>query len=316
MSHTTHPRNPAHLLGLGEDPTLCRLLRACGVEEACITGGASDYDKFLALAAALPLCGGHPLRERVNVTLTAATGLALPLCPHTARAHWEAFVRVSLYGEGMRAEDRETPPAPCPHCLSPAPTVWCADEVALLPDPLGVKAESLPAWSAALEMTLPADARPALFTLPPDYAFVRPNPYHAGLAVARRARGEDLPPRERHLLVTQALRVWGLALVSRDTAHAGRDTAHADGNPAPLLLRGGDPEAMVALLAYLNTSAALPATVWLPCEPSHAAAICGLYPAVSTGYVLSPHDTPETVAAKEAAYATAAPIGRAILLRE
>ena len=93
------PRNPAELLGLGTDPALIRLLRACGTDEAYITGNASDYDKFIALAAAMPLCEGHPLRGEVNVKLTEATGVALPLCPHTVKTHWDGWVDGYLYGE-------------------------------------------------------------------------------------------------------------------------------------------------------------------------------------------------------------------------
>ncbi len=294
MSHA--PRNPADLLQIGSDPALCRLLRACGVEEACITGGASDYDKFLALASALPLCEGHPLRDEVNATLTRATGLTAPLCPHTARSHWDAWVEIYHYGGHATATAL---PTVCPLCTSATPRVIRGEDCACLPDPLAIQAPDLTAWSTALETALPTDGSPALFTLPEGYTFTRPNPYHAGLAVGKTARGEVLTAKERDLLVTQALRVWGLAWVGKEIT---------------LLLRGGTPEAVTALLAYLSASKALPPMVWLPDDPAQAESVSGLYPEVGTGYTVekgAPFDVTESM---KAAYAKAAPIGRATLL--
>lgn len=298
MSHA--PRNPADLLQIGSNPALCRLLRACGVEEACITGGASDYDKFLALAASLPLCQGHPLRDEVNATLTRATGLTAPLCPHTARAHWDTWVEMNHYGRQTTATSL---PAVCPLCASAAPRVIPAANCTRLLDPVAIQAPDLTAWSTALEAALPTDGSPALFTLPEGYAFTRPNPYHAGLAVGKLYGGAPLSHKERDLLVTQALRVWGLALVGMETA--------------PLLhLRGGAPEAVTALLAYLSASKALPAMVWLPDDPTHAGAVNGLYPQVGTGYTVTEGEPAEVAKNKKGAYAKTAPIGKATLLTE
>lgn len=290
------PRNPADLLRLGSDPALCRLLRACGVDEAYITGGASDYDKFLALAAALTLCEGHPLRDGVNATLTRATGLTAPLCPHTARAHWDTWVEMNHYGR--QATDTALP-AVCPLCASAAPRVIRGEDCACLPNPLAIQASDLTAWSQALEAALPADGSPALFTLPEGYTFTRPNPYHAGLAVGKTARGEALTAKERDLLITQALRVWGLAWVGKETS---------------LLLCGGTPEAVTALLAYLAASKALPHMVWLPDDPAHAEAVSGLYSEVGTGYTVAEGESLEVTASRKVAYAKAAPVGRATLL--
>ena len=298
MSHA--PRNPADLLRLGADPALCRLLRACGVDEADITGGASDYDKLLALAAALPLCEGHPLRDEVNATLTQATGILAPLCPHTARAHWDAWVAIHFCGGHGTATDL---PTACPHCAPASPRVIPAEACARLPDPMAMQAPDLPAWSEALTNTLPKGGTPALFTLPEGYAFTRPNPYHAGLAVGKAASEEGLTQKERDLLATQALRVWGLALVGMETAPL-------------LLLQGGAPDAVTALLAYLSASKALPAMVWLPDDPTHAGSISGLYPQVGTGYTVTEGEPTEVAKNKKEAYAKTAPIGQAILLTE
>lgn len=298
MPHS--PRNPADLLRLGADPALCRLLRACGVDEAYISGGASDYDKFLALAAALPLCEGHPLGDEVNATLTRATGISAPLCPHTARAHWDAWVEIHHYGGHATVPEL---PTPCPHCPPAAPRVIYATDCAPLPDPIAIQDPDLTAWSEFLTNALPKGGTPALYTLPADYVFTRPNPYHANLAVQKSAGGEFLTPKERDLLVTQALRVWGLALVGMETAPL-------------LLLRGGAPDAVTPLLAYLSASKALPCTVWLPEGPTHAGSVSGLYPQVGTGYTVTAGESAEVTENKKEAYAKTAPIGQATLLTE
>lgn len=290
------PRNPADLLRLGTDPALCRLLRACGVDEAYITGGASDYDKLLALAAALPLCEGHPLRDEVNGTLAKATGVSAPLCPHTARSHWDAWVEIHHYGGHATVPEL---PTPCPLCASAAPCVIRGEDCACLPNPLVIQASDLTAWSQALEAALPADGSPALFTLPEGYTFTRPNPYHANLAVGKTARGEALTAKERDLLITQALRVWGLAWVGKETS---------------LLLCGGMSEAVTALLAYLDASKALPHMVWLPDDSAQAGTVSGLYPEVGTGYTVAKGEPLEVTESRKAAYAKAAPMGRATLL--
>ena len=298
MPHS--PRNPADLLRLGSDPALCRLLRACGMDEAYITGGASDYDKLLALAAVLPFCEGHPLEDEVNAALSQATGIPAPLCPHTARAHWDAWVAIHFYGGHATVTEL---PAPCPHCAPAAPRVIYATDCTPLPDPIVIQAPDLTAWSTALETTLPIDGSPALYTLPADYVFTRPNPYHANLAVGKAASGESLTAKERDLLITQALRVWGLALTGKETAPL-------------LLLRGGEPDAVTPLLAYLSASKALPAMVWLPEDPTHAGSVSGLYPQVGTGYTVTAGESAEVTENKKMAYVKAAPIGQATLLTE
>ena len=295
-------RNPADLLGLDRNTRLQRLLRACGTDEAYITGGGSDYDKLLALAAALPLCEGHPLRDEVNHSLTASTGLTAPLCPHTVRSHWDAWVEIHYYGRPVTATDL---PAACPYCAPAAPRVIRTEDCTVFPDPTAVQAPDLTAWSQALESTLPTDGIPALYTLPSDYTFTRPNPYHAGLAVVRIAQGEELTVKERDLLVTQALRVWGLALVGKEPD-----------KKTPLLLRGGAPDAVTALLAYLSASKALSNLVWIPDDPADVGALSGLYPQVRTGYAVAEDASIETVENKKAAYERVAPMGRAILLIE
>lgn len=293
--------NPADLLGLGKDPAVIRLLRACGCDETYVTGSASDYDKFMTLAAALPLCKGHPLGGEVNTELATATGYAAPLCPHTAKAHWDRWVEAHLYGSEGTAT---TPASVCPLCAPAAPAVWREDDLTRLPDPLTIMAPDLASWSRTLEGCL-SHAAPALFALPHGYTFARPNPYHAGLAVGKVSRGEELTKSEGDLLVTQALRVWGIALSKRET-----------GDTPALFLRGGDTAAVISLLAYLDASGALPHLVWIPHDPAFAGEVSGLYSRVGTGYAVKETDTPEAIEEKKRSYAAVAPVGRAVVLTE
>ena len=82
-------RNPADLLSLNKEPAV-RLLRACGTDEDVIRNG-SDYDRFSAFAAAMPLCKGHILATALQDALQVATDLFVPLCPHTASVFWRRW---------------------------------------------------------------------------------------------------------------------------------------------------------------------------------------------------------------------------------
>lgn len=298
-------RNPAHLVGLAHRPILARLLRACGVEESCITGGASDSERFLALAAVIPLWDGHPEAERVQTLLTQATGLSVPLCPHTAGAYWAAWVTRHWYGESVSPVEL---PSICPRCAPKSPLTVRRSSCIQLPDPVSIQAPDLQGWSRTLETLIPADGRPVILSLPEDYTFVRPDPYHAQLAVQKAASGEDLTGEERCLLMAQTLRVFGLALQKRLQDQTPRHEI------PPVILEGGTPEGVVPLLRYLQASKALPPMVWIPHNPTHAEAVSGLYAAVKTGYAIRVTQPPEVEEGKRRAYAAVAPVGAAVIL--
>ena len=71
---------------------------------------------------------------------------------------------------------------------------------------------------------------------------------------------------------------------------------------------------MTALLAYLNTAGVLPSIVWLPDDPVEAGALSGLYATVRTGVDLSVISAGEERRYFLDAYATVAPLGRAVVL--
>lgn len=286
-------RNIADRLGLATDPAVHRLLRACGVEERLITGGASDRERFDALAAALPLCEGHTIATRLTRLAQESAGLACPLCPHTAGEFWDAWVE--RYWYGCELPTRELPSA-CPLCAPCQPTALMPSDLTHLPDPLTLSATDLPAWMDKLEALVKRDAATLLWRLPADYAFLRPDPYHAEEALKVAAQGQATP-RDKSLLWSQALRTVGLVAREADRV---------------LLLQGGDPAEITALLAYLHSTRALPHLVWIPDRPADAGAISGLYGSVRTGLCL-PAD-PQRKTEAIAAYAAVAPIGRAVTL--
>ncbi len=299
--------DPAELLGLGYPPVdepLVRLLRAAGTDEATVAC-ASDYDRFAALAAALPLAPGHPQADRVGRLLREATGEDIPLCPHTAPYLWAAWVE--RHGVGAPVHRPPRPATPCPHCRPASPVLLSPAAVTSLPDPLAVSAATLADWSAALAAALPAgvpasrgpaaDGPYALLHLSETYAFARPDPYHAAEALAtsaaeRSAQMEDL-------LLSQALRVLGEAAKARGVT---------------LLLCGGSPTAVIAALTYLSSCDRLPAVIYLPDDPADAAAVSGLSSTVRVGMTRAGNHP----AAKDAlaTLAAATPIGTAVLLAD
>ncbi len=290
--------NPAELLGLGRDGQWVGFLCAAGAEASVVAGKASDYDAFLSLAAAMPLYEGHPLVDEVNHRLCAETGIMAPLCPHTARAHWDAWVGRHWY----RAARDGVPSLPqrCPHCSAGTPAWLGRAEIAVLSEPctLAEPADDLAAWSERLRSSIPTDGRQPLVELPPSYRFARPDPYHAGLAVRAMAehRGSEA---ERHLLDTQAFRVLGGAL-----REMGRR----------LVVCGGRAEEVLALIRYLADVRCLPRLVWLCDDPKAVADVSGVDARVETGLRIPAGADEATVRRMLDVYATVAPIGRAWML--
>ena len=281
-------QNPAELLALDKEPAI-RLLRACGVEEKRIQSG-SDYDRFVALAACMPLCAGHTLATAMERDLQNATGLTAPLCSHTAPAFWRRWLELHW----CEQEETVSEPPLCAACAPCEPQYLTDAEVARMPAPEQVattcRPVSLVTFADRLQDALPTVGYAAI-RLPADYAFVRPDPYHATRALQGAA--EDRPF-DYAMLLTQALRVCGGIAAARGIT---------------LILVGGVPETILPLLAYLAGCGNLPHTVWMPDDPVHAAHVSGLYTTVDTGYVVSPN-TREDV---RDAYAAVAPIGRAVV---
>ena len=281
-------RNIADRLGRATDPAVHRLLRACGVEERLITGGASDRERFDALAAALPLCKGHKIAKDLTRIAGKETGLYGDICPHTAQRLWDTWIERHWYG---RDTEVELLPDPCPHC---APIVWTdvsLRDMTLLFDPLSIYTDNelLSEWTKEWEACMNPSASMFLWDLPDEYAFVRPDPYHAQMALYRVAE-DTATPEEKNLLLTQALRIAIL---------------HVKRYGLTLILEGGNPDAIWDLLTYMQEITPMPELVWIPDHPTSAGLVSGWFPSVRTGFRLFDD---------ESLYAEFAPIGRAVVL--
>ncbi len=66
-----------------------RAMRACGVDEACITGNASPREKFQAWAKVLPKLAGSPLYHWTHLELQRCFGIGEPLNEGSAARIWE-----------------------------------------------------------------------------------------------------------------------------------------------------------------------------------------------------------------------------------
>ncbi|MCD8231063.1 MAG: glucuronate isomerase [Clostridiales bacterium] len=77
-------------LWLETDHYKWRAMRACGVEEAYITGkDTDDYQKFQAWAKVVPRLAGSPLYHWTHLELQRYFGISAPLMPETAAKIWE-----------------------------------------------------------------------------------------------------------------------------------------------------------------------------------------------------------------------------------
>jgi glucuronate isomerase len=85
---------------LGGDHYKWRVMRAMGVEEGRVTGGAADKEKFLAYAAMLPRAVGNPLYHWTHLELQRYFDCSSPLNAASAERIWEHCNR-KLQEDGM-----------------------------------------------------------------------------------------------------------------------------------------------------------------------------------------------------------------------
>ena len=74
-------RNLWQLLQMTRDRSA--LMRACGISESVLTDG-SDYDRFDAYAACMPLCHGHEILQADAQLVEELLGVRVPICPESA----------------------------------------------------------------------------------------------------------------------------------------------------------------------------------------------------------------------------------------
>lgn len=87
---------------LGGDHYKWRIMRSNGVDERYITGDASDYEKFLKFAEALPKAIGNPMYHWCHLELKNYFGFNGVLNPQTADEVW-ALAEKKLAEENMSA---------------------------------------------------------------------------------------------------------------------------------------------------------------------------------------------------------------------
>ena len=204
------------------------LMRACGVPESVLTEG-SDFDKFDAYAACMPLCQGHRVLTEDAQLIRELLGVPVPICPESAAPLWHAAA-FALTGHGYA-------PDPFQAC-SIAFAAPEQQQIATLH--LGHVYYATP--TTELMMKLLNTSAQAISVTVQIQSFVKPNPYTAKRL--REAQRETLTDIERDHLSAQTLRVLGKLCVERGSAlYVESDFAHTD--------------AWRALLAYLQQSGCL-----------------------------------------------------------
>ena len=219
-------KNLWQLLQAAHDRTA--LMRACGVTEGVLTDG-SDYDRFDAYAACMPLCQGHERLSADARLIEELLGVRVSVCPETAPALWHAAAyKLCEQGE--------------------VPIVPKACEVSFVPPlrdmlhavDLGQAFYATP--TAELMMRLLTSEVQAICVEVRIESFVKPNPYTAK-RLCETANG-NLTANERDHLSAQTLRVLGKLCAERGSVlYVKSDFAATD--------------AWRALLAYLQQSGCL-----------------------------------------------------------
>ena len=208
------------------------LMIACGVPQEILEQG-SDYDKFCAYAACMPLCQGHPMLADDAELIRELLGSQIPICPDSCDALWHAAA-YALTGLGEAPEL----PADCKISFTELP--FCSARMLDLGAVLyaAPTAELLASFSGADAVSLKLSID----------TFVKPNPYAAKQLLAKYERGEILTASEHDLLAAQTLRVLGKLCAERDL---------------PLLIHTEPLSAAPwrALLQYLYRSDCLPQAV-------------------------------------------------------
>ena len=210
------------------------LLRAAGIAKAEISGDAADFEKYEALLAAASRLSGTALLEVLSLDL-AVLGCKLPQNDAEAAAAWQ-HVAAELSSRNVTLRDATkdaacvllpvspltlpefAPPVPNAHpVLDLAPLFAFAERgfAATVAEFCQKKEPTLADLEAALCDTLSRFAAMGGKVILVDFAafthFEKPNPYHAGKALAACLAGERLTDAESSLLLAQLLRSIGRA---------------------------------------------------------------------------------------------------------
>ena len=228
-------------------------MRSAGIDEAKITGTASDYEKFRFLCAAMPDLLGHPVHLAAHLLLRRLLDCPLMLNEANCDAVWQAAADYLALLDSWEPILQRLQIA---HFFSDSmPADGSMIRPLFIPKP--VYSESLNTVEAVLLTQLATVAEQgctvAYHALPQLTTFVRPDPYHAELACKKQSIHQSLDTSESACLTAQQLRTLGREYVRRGIT---------------LLLSfapGSCPDAIDELLFYLNEVNALPQTIL--CHP-------------------------------------------------
>ena len=244
---TTEKKAPSNLTECLDGEMLARVLHFTKAEDGMPT---SAYERFRALAELSDELYLHPILDELSFVLCEGLGITETLTPTSCDRIWRRSAEL-LLEEADTAEKCRTLP-------SRRPRSWQKDETPFSGDLSRQILPSLPelsslaktqactrsAWEKeiadALEALQKQGKEHFLFTVPKDYTFVRPDPYHVDLALAERDRKGDL----RDLLLSQCLRQ--LFLLS------------ATHGITPVLYVQGRADAILDGLSFLGRSIPLP----------------------------------------------------------
>jgi len=271
--------NLAELLGIGQHAGLSDMMRMSGVDEAYVTGGASDYDKAEALSRVLSLWTGHPYVSAAQEVIHRLTGHGCPLSIASLPEIWQAVAKSLM----------ETQPA-----VSDLPRLFGVDRMTCLLTP--VQFEHMPQremvdggislclhipraalntlWEKSITrqitphnalydanegMTAYLDTLAArgccgvAISLAEEAHFVKPNPYTPAQAMLRLQKGERLEERERSLVLFQTVRMLGGECLRRGWT---------------MTLLDPQPQVSTALISYLHACNSLPSLVTVSDAPT------------------------------------------------
>ncbi len=219
------------------DERLARTLAACGVGPTELTGAAADFEKLTAWLAALPLAAGATAAADLAADLTALGAGEHPLS-QSAEALWctacDTLAKADVTPRALLSQNRASfvvarveegmPNAPLGEGVYPLPSL---DAIFAIEAPdfsprmtaflrrMGEGSADLSAVERAIGGVLgqakAQGARAVTVDVSALGRFERPNPYHAGLALAKGLSGNALEPKETAIWHAQVLRMLGLA---------------------------------------------------------------------------------------------------------
>lgn len=312
--------NIAQLL-LPRHPDIHRLMEQCGADSRYTAPDAADYERFRAWCFCAPALIGHPfpLFQQMllhhlfdcNLTLTeencdtiwALTAEQLtqtPLRPRDMLAAWQVkrlFLAEEPQGDltsyrGLtEASACDIRPLLCPDGLLGANRPGFAAAIRALGNTIGHAITDLAALESALHTVLDRFAEAgcicARHTLPRQFTFRRPDPYHAeqALLAALRTDGRGVSAEQQACFTAQIYRILGQEYRRR-------------GWGMQLVLTGEHSTESIDLLNYLSAEGALPRTLILTDKPP-----AGLnFPAAYAPGYCSPEDTRRGITGFAAAY--------------